>query len=32
MPPRLTSTLATPSKPKPVTANSKDDDGEWGVF
>ncbi|MDF3822704.1 hypothetical protein P3G55_22590, partial [Leptospira sp. 96542] len=31
-PPRLTSTLATASKPKPVTANSKDDDGEWGVF
>jgi hypothetical protein len=33
-PPRLTSTVATASKPKPkpVTANSKDDDGEWGVF
>lgn len=34
VPPRLTSTLATASKPKPaaVSANSKDDDGEWGVF
>ncbi|EYC52236.1 chemotaxis protein [Hylemonella gracilis str. Niagara R] len=31
-PPRLTSTLASASKPKPVTANGKGDDGDWGVF